>query len=86
VRGAAMPVAAVAETPDGGRHVLVIEDGRVERREVRVLGEDRITGEVVVEGVAPGTLVMARPGRLVGGEAVQLAGNLSEPPAGEVLP
>jgi membrane fusion protein, multidrug efflux system len=86
VQGAALPVASVAETPDGGRHVLVIEGGRVERREVRVLGEDRKSGDVVVEGVAPGTLVMARPGRLVGGEAVQVAGNRVEPPALEVLP
>jgi hypothetical protein len=64
----------------------VIEDGRVERRAVRVLGEDRSSGEVVVEGLEPGTLVLARPGGLVGGEAVQVAGNRAEPSALEVLP
>jgi membrane fusion protein, multidrug efflux system len=86
VRGAALPAASVAEAPDGGRHVLVIEDGRAARREVRVLGEDRASGQVVVEGLEPGVLVIARPGRLEGGEAVQLAGGLYDPQAGEVRP
>jgi RND family efflux transporter MFP subunit len=86
VRGAALPAASVAEAPDGGRHVLVIEDGRASRREVRVLGEDRASGQVVVEGLEPGALVIARPGRLEGGEAVQLAAGLYDPEAGEVRP
>jgi RND family efflux transporter MFP subunit len=86
VRGAALPAASVADGPDGERHVLVIEGGRAERRAVRVLGEDRSSGEVVVEGLERGTVVMARPGRLVGGEAVQLAGDLAQLPAKEVLP
>jgi RND family efflux transporter MFP subunit len=86
IRGAALPAASVAEAPDGGRHVLVIEDGRVERRAVRVLGEDRSSGDVVVEGLDPGTLVVARPGGLRGGEAVRLAGDRAQSAAGAVLP
>jgi RND family efflux transporter MFP subunit len=86
VHGAALPVAAVTESATGERHVLVIVNGRTERRAVRVLGEDRRTGEVVVEGLEPGTLVMARPGRLAGGEAVQLTGDLADLQPGEVHP
>jgi membrane fusion protein, multidrug efflux system len=86
VRGAALSVTSLAEGPDGERYVLVVEDGRAERRTVRVLGEDRSSGEVVVEGLDPGTLVLARPGGLRGGEAVRLAGDTVESAAGESLP
>jgi membrane fusion protein, multidrug efflux system len=86
VRGASLPAASVMEAPGGGRHVLVIDDGRAARREVRVLGEDRASGQVVVDGVEPGALVIARPGRLEGGEAVRLAGGRVEPEASEVRP
>jgi RND family efflux transporter MFP subunit len=86
VQGAALPVAAVAEGANGEWHVLVVENGRTARRAVRVLGEDRRSGAVVVEGLEPGTVVVARPGRLAGGEAVQLTGDLPEAEPWKIVP
>ena len=85
-RGATLPAATVVRHPDGTGHVLVVGDGRVERRDVVVVGEDRSAGRVVVQGVEPGALVLAWPGHLEGGEAVRLVDDAAGPRAGEVRP
>ena len=71
-RGVIVPGDAV-KTEDGGQAVVfVIEDGRVERRAVR-LGSQQSAGQVVLAGVRPGETVAISDKPLADGAKVRLA-------------
>jgi multidrug efflux pump subunit AcrA (membrane-fusion protein) len=61
------------KTEDGGQAVVfVIEDGRVERRAVK-LGSQESAGQVVLAGVQPGETVAISDKPLADGAKVRLA-------------
>lgn len=75
VRGAVLPAGSLANGADGVVHVLAVEDGRLVRRQVRVLARDAAEDVVVVDGVDPGARIVARPGAdLEPGTLVEMVG------------
>lgn len=77
VRGAlTAPLTGVRTGPDGGTYVLVIEDGKLARRDVTVGATDEQAGVVeITTGLQGGERVVIGPGEgLAPGQAVELAG------------
>jgi RND family efflux transporter MFP subunit len=68
--GVSVPAAAIRRG-QGRDYVLIVRDGKVERRAV-ALGEDRNGGRVVTSGLAPGEVVVVEgPADLADGAAVK---------------
>lgn len=77
VRGAlALPQSGLRTDPDGGTYVLVVEGGRLGRRDVTVGVIDEVAGLVeITRGIAEGAQVVVGPAEGLGpGQAVDVAG------------
>lgn len=83
VHGIVVPVDAVADDPNAGSHVMIVEDGRLVRRPIELLTSPDSRGRVAVAGLSPGALILARPDLgLDEGTPVRVPG-AGEPSSGE---